>query len=359
MQKEAIPVALLGEDLICQAKSGMGKTAVFVLTVLHNLDLSDSKKGVQAIVLTHTRELAFQINNEFTRLGKYFMALKIELLIGGVSVKKHKQRLSLNTPQVVVGTPGRILDLIQQKALVLQNLKFFILDECDQMLEQVDMRQNVQDIFYKTNHKKQVMMFSATLSEKARGICKKFMRNNIKEIFIDDQRKLTLHGLIQHYCLVKEEEKVKSLVNLLEKLKYNQTIIFCKKISRAQMLNTLLNDMNLKSITIHRRMDQEERINRYKEFKEGSKRIMIATNVLARGIDIEKVNLVINFDMAENADTYLHRVGRAGRFDTKGLAISFVTEDTEIEVLKEIQSKFVIEMTELPASIDAKLYANN
>lgn len=137
VQKEAIPVALLGEDLICQAKSGMGKTAVFVLTVLHNLDLTDTKKGVQAIVLTHARELAYQIHNEFLRLGKYFVALKSEMLIGGVPVKKHKLKLSLTPPQVVVGTPGRILDLVKQKALVLDNLKFFILDECDQMLEQV------------------------------------------------------------------------------------------------------------------------------------------------------------------------------------------------------------------------------
>lgn len=137
VQKEAIPVALLGEDLICQAKSGMGKTAVFVLNVLHHLDLTDTKKGVQCLVLTHTRELAYQINREFERLGKYFISLKTDVFFGGIPVQKHKNKLELNPPHVVVGTPGRVLDLIKQKALKLDDLRFFILDECDKMLEEV------------------------------------------------------------------------------------------------------------------------------------------------------------------------------------------------------------------------------
>lgn len=309
--------------------------------------------------MTHTRELAYQIFKEFERLGKYFFSLNADVFFGGVPVQKNKTQLALRTPQVVVGTPGRILDLVKQKALVLDDLKFFVLDECDKMLDYVDMRQDVQDIFYKTKHKKQVMMFSATLNEKTRETCKLFMKKNVKEIFINDQSKLTLHGLLQHYCNVSEKEKIQSLINLLKKLQYNQTIIFCKKVERARTLNDLLNQIELKSITIHGRMPQEERIAKYKEFKDGSKRIMIATDVLSRGIDIEKVNLVINYDMAEDSDTYLHRVGRAGRFDTKGLAISFISGDEDVEVLKDIQGRFTIQMDELPETIDVKLYSNN
>jgi len=202
------------------------------------------------------------------------------------------------------------------------------------------------------------MMFSATLSKATMDVCEKFMKKP-KKIEINDQSKLTLVGLLQYYCAVLEKEKTRTLVSLLSKLQYNQTMIFCSTIQRAKHLNDILNQLELESITIHRNMSQEERLKKYNEFKQCQKRIMIATDVLARGIDIEKVNVVINYDMPRESDTYLHRVGRAGRFDTKGLAISFVTGEADTEVLKEIQGRFVIQMTELPDKIDQKLYCNN
>jgi len=334
----------------------MGKTAVFVLSILHQIDFDGDKP--QCLVLCHTRELAFQITKEFERLGKYFLAMKTETLYGGVSVQAQRERLSQDPPHVVVGTPGRVLDLAKSGHLKLDKLKYFVLDECDKMLEQPDMREDVQDIFVKTKHNKQVCMFSATMTEESRNICKKFMRSPL-EIFIDDQKKLTLHGLVQYYSNLQEKDKTKTLLSLLYKLNYNQTIIFCKSIDRAKFLNEILCKMDLPSIAIHRKMTQEDRIEKYKEFKEFKKRILVATNILARGIDIERVNVVFNYDMPDDSDTYLHRVGRAGRFGTKGLAITFVSSEEETKTLNEIQARFAIEIKTLPDSIDQTVYRNN
>ena len=174
MQHECIPQAILGMDVICQAKSGMGKTAVFVLSSLHQLEAKEGQVG--AIVLCHTRELAFQINNEFERFSRYLPDVKVKVFYGGVPVPEHKRILKSECPHIIVGTPGRVLQLVRDKDLVTKNVKHFILDECDKMLEKLDMRGDVQEIFKSTPHEKQVMMFSATLSSEMRTVCKKFMQ---------------------------------------------------------------------------------------------------------------------------------------------------------------------------------------
>lgn len=173
------------------------------------------------------------------------------------------------------------------------------------------------------------------------------------------KKKLTLHGLVQYYSQLAEKDKTKTLLSLLYKLNYNQTIIFCKSIERAKFLNEILMKMDLPSIAIHRKMTQEDRIEKYKEFKEFKKRILVATNIIARGIDIERVNVVFNYDMPEDTDTYLHRVGRAGRFGTKGLAITFVSTDEETNTLTAIQDRFAIKIPALPETIDQTVYRNN
>merc|ERR1712173_283813 len=189
-----------------------------------------------------------------------------------------------NCPHIVVGTPGRILALIRSKKLPLKNLKHFVLDECDKMLEQLDMRRDVQE------------MFRATLSKDIRPVCKKFMQDPM-EVYIDDEAKLTLHGLRQH---------------------------FVKSVQRCVAL-------------AHRGMSQEERLSRYQQFKDFQKRILVATNLFGRGMDVERVNIVFNYDMPEDTDTYLHRVARAGRFGTKGLAITFVSDEGDAKILNEVQ----------------------
>jgi len=224
-----------------------------------------------------------------------------------------------------------------------------------------DMRADVQKIFRLTPHNKQVMMFSATLSEEVRGICKRFMHNP-REIYINDGAKLTLDGLQQYYVNLTEAEKNRKLVDLLDVLDFNQVVIFVKAPKRASQLNALLNSEKFPSICTYGSMDQTERIAKYKAFKAFESRIMVATNLFGRGVDFERVNVVINYDMPVEQgrilpeDTYLHRVGRAGRFGTKGLAISFVSSDGDKKVLDAIRQKFVVPLPELPATIDPTTY---
>jgi len=356
VQHECIPQAILGTDVICQAKSGMGKTAVFVLSVLQQIDVQANQ--VSCLILCHTRELAYQICHEFDRFKKYLPTVKTGVFYGGIPVQTHKDLLKDDAPHIVIGTPGRVLQLAEEKALNLKNIKYFILDECDKMLESLEMRNDIQKIFRLTPHDKQVMMFSATLADTIRPICKKFMHNPL-EIYINDGSKLTLHGLKQYYIKLQENEKNRKLVDLLDALEFNQVVIFVRSISRCVELNKLLQDCNFPSIAIHKNLKQEERIEKYKKFKDFQSRIMVATNIFGRGIDIERVNVVINYDMAENSDTYLHRVGRAGRFGTKGLAISFVSSKEDGQVLNDVQSKFVVSIPELPEEIDASTYMQN
>jgi superfamily II DNA/RNA helicase len=240
----------------------------------------------------------------------------------------------------------------------LKHAKHFILDECDKMLEQLDMRRDVQDIFKATPHEKQVMMFSATLSKEVRPICKKFMTDPM-EVYIDDDTKLTLHGLRQHYCQLKEQEKNRKLFDLLDALEFNQVVIFVKSVQRCIALNQLLKDQNFPSIDIHRSMNQKERLERYSLFKNFQRRILVATNLFGRGIDIERVNIVFNYDMPEDSDTYLHRVARAGRFGTKGLAISFCSNDEDNEILKKVQDRFEVSIGTLPDEIEMSSYIEN
>jgi len=220
------------------------------------------------------------------------------------------------------------------------------------------MRKDVQAIFKKTPHNKQVMMFSATLSDTIRPVCKKFMHNPL-EIYINDGSKLTLHGLQQYFVKLEEREKNRKLVSLLDALDFNQVVNFVKSANRAKELNKFLKDENFPTIAIHKHMEQPERIQRYKEFKEFKQRIMVATDLFGRGIDIEGVNVVINYDMSDMADSYLHRVGRAGRFGTKGLTISFISSPDDNKVLEDVQSRFVVKIPELPEKLDASTYMHN
>lgn len=355
VQCEGIPYIIYGEDLICQAKSGMGKTAVFTLGVLHSIQVPG--EPFQALVLCHTRELAYQIAKEFERLGKFLNGLSVAQIYGGVNEEAQILALKNNPPQIVVGTPGRMLALINSKQIKVDKLKFFIIDECDKVLEKHDMRQTVQKIFTQTNHKKQVLMFTATLNEKMTETTKKFMRENPKMIVINEEKNLTLHGLQQFYLKVSEQMKNKVLFSILQKVSFDQVIIFCSRVDRAKFLDKILQEMKFESVAIHSDMSQQDRIDLYSRFKKGDKRIVVTTDLMARGIDIERVNLVINYDMPETSDTYLHRVGRAGRYKTRGNSVSFIVESKDLEVLKEIQERFVVQIEELSETFDAKKLA--
>lgn len=355
VQFQAIPQAILGTDVICQANSGMGKTAVFVLSVLQQLKPED---GLTCLVLGHTRELAYQISNEFDRFKKYLPDVKTAVFFGGLPIVKDRETLKKDGPNVVIGTPGRILALAQEKSLDLSKLKHFVLDECDSLLESLDMRADVQKIFRLTPREKQVMMFTATLNDEIREVCKKFMYQPL-EIYISAGSKLTLHGLVQYYVQLEEREKTRKLIDLLDNLQFNQCVVFVSSVKRASELNKILVESKFPSIAIYRGMPQQERIQKYAQFKEFRARIMVATNLLGRGIDIERINVVVNYDMPESANTYLHRVGRAGRFGTKGLAISFVSSEDDGKVLNDVQKVFLVEVPALPEEINPSSYMSS
>merc|ERR1711975_109377 len=316
-----------------------------------------TEKAVKTLVICHTRELAYQIKHEFDRFSKFLADVKTAVVYGGIPIAKDKEMLKDNCPHILIGTPGRVLALCRDKDLKLDKLAQFVLDECDKCLDKLDMRKDVQQIFMETPKKKQVMMFTATLSKETRELCKKFMQDP-HEISVDQESKLTLHGLLQYFVKLSEKEKNRKLNNLLDALEFNQVVIFVKSVQRAIALDKLLVECNFPSIAIHSGLNQEERIARYKSFKEFQKRIMVCTDLFGRGIDIERVNIVINYDMPEDSDTYLHRVGRAGRFGTKGLAIAFVATDEDQEVLKKVQERFEVNIGEMPSQIDTTSYLN-
>jgi len=355
VQHECIPQAILGTDVLCQAKSGMGKTAVFVLACLQQIDAAE--KVLRVLVLCHTRELAYQIKHEFDRFAKYFAEVRTGVVYGGMPIAKDREMLRSEPPHVLIGTPGRVLALSRDKDLKCDKLTQFVLDECDKCLEKLDMRRDIQQIFVETPKKKQVMMFSATMTAETRTLCKKFMQDP-HEISVDEESKLTLHGLLQYYVKLQEREKNRKLNDLLDALEFNQVVIFVKSVQRAVALDKLLVECNFPSIAIHSGLSQEDRITRYKQFKEFQKRIMVSTDLFGRGIDIERVNIVINYDMPDDSDAYLHRVGRAGRFGTKGLAVTFVGGEEDAAVLRKVQERFEVNVGEMPSSIDTTSYLN-
>eukprot|EP00072_Mus_musculus_P066677 XP_017168440.1 PREDICTED: ATP-dependent RNA helicase DDX39A isoform X3 [Mus musculus] len=249
-----------------------------------------------------------------------------------------------------------------------------------------NMRRDVQEIFRLTPHEKQCMMFSATLSKEIRPVCRKFMQDPM-EVFVDDETKLTLHGLQQYYVKLKDSEKNRKLFDLLDVLEFNQVVIFVKSVQRCMALAQLLVEQNFPAIAIHRGMAQEERLSRYQQFKDFQRRILVATNLFGRGMDIERVNIVFNYDMPEDSDTYLHRVSassqcgraqdlphpsqilrsdclltislqvaRAGRFGTKGLAVTFVSDENDAKILNDVQDRFEVNVAELPEEIDISTY---
>merc|ERR1712100_931713 len=298
------------------------------------------------------------MGHEFDRFAKYFTGVNCGVVYGGVPITKDREMLTELKPQVLIGTPGRMLGLCREKDLKMEKLTQFVLDECDKCLDKLDMRKDIQQIFMETPKKKQVMMFTATLSKETRELCKKFMQDP-HEISVDQESKLTLHGLLQYFVKLSEKEKNRKLNDLLDALEFNQVVIFVKSVQRAIALDKLLVECSFPSIAIHSGLSQDERINRYKMFKEFQKRIMVSTDLFGRGMDIERVNIVINYDMPDSSDSYLHRVGRAGRFGTKGLAISFVATEEDEAVLKKVQERFEVNIDTMPAQIDTTSYLNS
>ncbi|EGR33893.1 hypothetical protein IMG5_032380 [Ichthyophthirius multifiliis] len=274
VQYNCIPNAIHGTDILCQAKAGTGKTAVFVLSVLNQL--AEDTPPYSCLVLCHTRELAFQIKNEFKRLGKY-TNFKTRAIFGGVEEQDDIAILKQKKPHILVATPGRCLSLINMKNSVIEakNVKYFVVDECDRVMESIKMRSDVQEIFMKLPLQKQVMMFSGTMSTESKKICRKFMKDQL-EIFIEDNAKLVLHGLEQYHLKLEEKQKIPILIQFLNQLSFNQVIIFVNKVERAIYLSKYLQEeKKLENSVIYRTLSQDQRTKVYSEFKEGKKEFQL------------------------------------------------------------------------------------
>ncbi|KAK1348267.1 DEAD/DEAH box helicase [Hamiltosporidium tvaerminnensis] len=349
VQQQCIPRAILGADILCQAKSGSGKTAVFILSTLQQIQ--PIPKETSAIVIVHTHELAQQVYGEFLRFLKFFENVTVDCFHGGSDFRDDRLRLEIGQPNIFVGTPGRTLDLLTRRIVHFRHVKHFIIDEVDKCLEKDTMRFVIQRIFVKTPRNKQVMMFTATLNEDKKKLCLLFL-NQPHEVYVGDESKLTLHGLKQLYLNVSEENKKQKLEQILDTRNYSQLVIFVEDKIKARNLNTYLKERGFPSIDIHSDIITEERKKRFLEFKSMKHRILITTDLMSRGIDIQDINIVINYDMPDCPETYLHRVGRAGRFETKGEAISFVSDSTDSVILNQVQSRFEVSISDYEVTGD-------
>ncbi|EAS00033.2 DEAD/DEAH-box helicase (macronuclear) [Tetrahymena thermophila SB210] len=338
-----IPI-IKGKDTIAQAQSGTGKTATFSIATLQVIDTSSPH--TQALILAPTRELAQQTITVIMYLGE-FLKVSAYACTGGTDPKEDRKRLREGV-QVVVGTPGRVLDLIQKKTLVTDHLKLFILDEADEMLGR-GFKDQINKIFQNLPHDIQVALFSATMAPEILEITKQFMRDPATILVKNDD--LTLDGIKQFYiALDKEEWKFDTLVELYNNIEIAQAIIYCNTKKRVDELRDKLIEKNMTVSAMHGEMDQQNRDLIMKEFRTGTSRVLITTDLLSRGIDIHQVNLVINYDLPLKKESYIHRIGRSGRFGRKGVAINFVVP-ADAKFLKETEKYYQTQIVEMPLDV--------
>lgn len=333
-----------GKDIIAQAQSGTGKTATFSLGVLQRIDPDNNV--CQAIILVPTRELAEQINSVIISLCK-FTTITTHLCIGGTSVREDKQKLS-NGVHIVIGTPGRILQLIGENALNTEHTKVFVLDEADEMLSK-GFKPQVYDIFRFMPNDIQCAIFSATMPNDVLDVTKNFMRNPMK--ILVKNAELTLQGIKQFYIAIEMENwKLDTLCDLYATMTVTQVIIYCNTRRKVEFLANEMMQRNFVVSQIHGDMTSTERNSVMKSFRSGSSRILIATDIIARGIDVQQVSLVINYDIPRDRENYIHRIGRSGRHGRKGVAINFITRD-DVRTLKEIEMFYNTQIDEMPMTI--------
>jgi len=344
IQQKGIVPFTKGLDVIQQAQSGTGKTATFCAGILNNLDYNLLE--CQALVLAPTRELAQQIEKVMRALGDY-LQVKCHACVGGTSVREDARILQAGV-HVVVGTPGRVYDMLRRRCLRADNIKMFVLDEADEMLSR-GFKDQIYDIFQLLPPKLQVGVFSATLPPEALEITRKFMNKPVRILVKRDE--LTLEGIKQFYVNVEKEEwKLDTLCDLYETLAITQSVIFANTRRKVDWLTDKMRERDHTVSATHGDMDQNTRDVIMREFRSGSSRVLITTDLLARGIDVQQVSLVINYDLPTQPENYLHRIGRSGRFGRKGVAINFVTRDDE-RMLQDIQRFYNTVIEELPSNV--------
>lgn len=344
IQQRAILPCVKGHDVIAQAQSGTGKTATFSISILQQIDTSI--RECQALILAPTRELATQIQKVVLALGDFMNAM-CHACIGGTNVREDIRKLEQGV-HVLVGTPGRVYDMIGRRALRTNTIRIFVLDEADEMLSR-GFKDQIHDVFKTLPNEVQVILLSATMPPDVLDVTTCFMRNPVQ--ILVKKEELTLEGIKQFYVFVEREEwKLETLCDLYDTLSITQAVIFCNTRRKVDSLTKNMHERDFTVSAMHGDMDQRERELIMKQFRSGSSRVLITTDLLARGIDVQQVSLVINYDLPSNQENYIHRIGRGGRFGRKGVAINFVTEDDKHN-LQEIEKYYHTHVEEMPINV--------
>lgn len=348
IQEESIPIALTGKDILARAKNGTGKTGAFSIPFLEKVDPSIDQ--LQGIILVPTRELALQTSNICINLAKY-TKIKILSTTGGTNLRDDIMRLK-EVVHVIIGTPGRVDDLLSKDIVKSDALRMLVLDEADKLLS-FDFQQMLDKIISRyPRENRQIMLFSATFPLTVEEFMKKHLHSPIE---INLMEELTLKGITQYYAFVQEKHKVHCLNTLFSRLHINQAIIFCNTTQRVELLAKKITELGYSCFYIHSKMTQQYRSRVYHDFRNGNCRNLVCSDLFTRGIDIPSVNVVINFDFPKYAETYLHRIGRSGRFGHLGIAINLITYDDRF-ALKEIETQLGTEIKAIPKEIDRCLY---
>jgi len=344
IQQRAIVPVITGRDVIAQAQSGTGKTATFCISILQSIDTA--VRETQALVLAPTRELAQQIQKVALALGDY-MSVQVHSCIGGKSVGEDIRKLEYGQ-HVVSGTPGRVFDMISRRSLRTRNIKMLVLDEADEMLNK-GFREQIYDVYRYLPPATQVVLVSATLTNDVLSMTKKFMSDPIRILVKRDE--LTLEGIKQFFVAVEKEEwKFDTLCDLYDTLTITQAVIFCNTRVKVDWLTDKMRKANFTVAAMHGDMPQNEREEIMQSFRNGENRVLITTDIWARGIDVQQVSLVINYDLPNNRELYIHRIGRSGRFGRKGVAINFVKSD-DIRILRDIEQFYSTQIDEMPMNV--------
>jgi translation initiation factor 4A len=341
IQQLAIYPIIQKQDVIAQAQSGTGKTGTFSISAIQNTDMSINE--TQVLIMAPTRELVIQISKVIQGISTFIEGLKVKTLVGGTNVNNDINYLNNNAPHIVVGTTGRVFDMIKRRKLNIHTVSLFILDEADEMLS-YGFQSQIQELFQHFNSNIQVAIFSATMPNEIIRLTDKFMNNPIKLTMRAET--LSLDGITQNYiAMFDSEEKYTWIKNIFNKLSSTSTIIFVNDINNVIDLYQRMLADGFPVCHIHSSLPKDERNNVINDFKKNKFNIMISSNLTARGIDIQQLNLVINYDIPNSVHTYLHRIGRSGRWGRKGTAINFVCEK-DIQRMKRIEQHYKINITE-------------
>ena len=346
IQAEAIPVVLEGRDLMAAAQTGTGKTAGFTLPILNILSKGQGavKTEVRCLILTPTRELAAQVGESVADYGSG-LHLKSNIIFGGVKAGPQISKLRHGS-DVLVATPGRLLDLYNQKAISFKNLEIFILDEADRMLD-MGFINDIKKIVKSLPTKRQNLMFSATFSNQIRKLAQQFL-NNPAEVSVSPKNS-TAETVKQLVYPVNKNQKTNLLIHLVEKFNWNQVLVFSRTKHGANKIAQKLVESGINSSAIHGNKSQGARTKALADFKSGRVKVLVATDIAARGLDIDQLPQVVNFDLPNVSEDYVHRIGRTGRAGAQGEAVSFVADD-EYEYLKDIEKLINQEIEQIEVS---------